>query len=193
MLDSPNIGVRPCSVLDASDMVQLINFAGEGLPLYYWGQLAGSGEDPWQVGRNRATRDEGSFSWRNAIVSCERDKVAALLMTYAIGSDPEEINPSTMPAIFVPLQELENLAQETLYVNVLATYAEFRNRGHGARLLQHAEACANGRRMSIIVTDANTNAMRLYAGFGFKPIAQRPIVKPKGWSCPGKNYVLMIK
>jgi hypothetical protein len=36
-----------------------------------------------------------------------------------------------MPAMFVPLQELENLAPGTWYVNVLAAYPEHRSQGHG--------------------------------------------------------------
>lgn len=193
MLDSAKKTVRPGSPFDAPDMVQLINLAGEGLPLHYWGQLAEDGEDPWKVGMQRARRDEGSFSWRNATISKEDGRVAALLMTYFIGPDPQEIDPATMPPMFVPLQELENEALDTLYVNVLATYAQFRNRGHGSRLLQHAEAVAGDRPLSIIVVDGNSNAMRLYANFGFKTVAQRPIVEADGWTCIGDNYVLMIK
>ena len=64
-----------------------------------------------------------------------------------------------MPAMFVPLQELENLAPGTWYVNVLAAYPEHRGKGHGTALLGVADqlgADAGRRGLSIIVSDANT-------------------------------------
>ena len=41
--------------------------------------------------------------------------------------------------MFVPLQELENLAPGTWYVNVLAAYPEHRGQGYGTALLAVAE------------------------------------------------------
>ena len=67
--------------------------------------------------------------------------------------------------MFVPLQELENLAPGTWYVNVLAAYPEERGKGHGTALLGVAEqlaADAGRRGLSIIVSDTNTGARRLY-------------------------------
>ena len=53
---------------DAPLLAELVNYAGEGLPLYLWGKLAGPGQTAWDVGRQRAAREEGSFSWRNAVI-----------------------------------------------------------------------------------------------------------------------------
>ena len=35
---------------------------------YVWTRIAGPGGDPWAVGRQRARRETGSFSYRNAVV-----------------------------------------------------------------------------------------------------------------------------
>jgi len=51
-----------------------------------------------------------------------------------------------MPALFVPLQKLENLAPDTWYVNVLAVLPEYRGAGLGTKLLGLAEA--NGRKFA---------------------------------------------
>ena len=67
--------------------------------------------------------------------------------------------------MFVPLQELENLAPGTWYVNVLAAYPDQRGQGLGTELLAVAgklAAEAGSRGLSIIVSDANTGARRLY-------------------------------
>ena len=62
--------------------------------------------------------------------------------------------------------ELEALAPDALYVNVVAALPEARGRGLGTRLLRLAEVIARdeGRpRLSLVVADANTGARRLYA------------------------------
>ncbi|MGH6904725.1 MAG: GNAT family N-acetyltransferase, partial [Geminicoccaceae bacterium] len=107
---------------------------------------------------------------------------------------PEAID-DEMPPMFVPLQELENLAPGTWYVNVLATCPEYRNRGHGTRLLGIAErlaAAAGSSGLSIIVSDANAGARRLYERCGCSEVARRPMVK-EGWENPGENWVLLVK
>ncbi len=38
---------------DASELADLVNFAGEGLPYYIWKGLAEGGQDAWEVGRAR--------------------------------------------------------------------------------------------------------------------------------------------
>ena len=37
--------------------------ASEGLALYLWTKFAGPGGDPWAVGRERALRETGAFSF----------------------------------------------------------------------------------------------------------------------------------
>ena len=192
-LAGADFDIRPARKDDAEHLAKLINYAGEGLPLYFWEQLAEDGQDAWAVGRERARRDQGAFSWRNAVVCDVAGEVAAVLVTYGIGDTPEEIDPENMPAAFVPLVELENMALGTEYVNVLAAYPAFRGNGIGTRLLQEADRRAGERDLSIIVSNGNTGAMRLYQRHGFRRKASRPIATLPGWSCDGSDWVLMIK
>ena len=100
-----------------------------------------------------------------------------------------------MPAMFVPLQQLENLAPGTWYVNVLAAYPQWRNKGLGTRLLEFAQTLTAdvGRQgLSIIVSDANPGARRLYENSGYTAVADRPMVKDD-WQNPGQRWVLMTK
>ena len=97
--------------------------------------------------------------------------------------------------MLVPLQELMNLALGTWYVHVLAAYPEYRGKGQGSALLALADrlAEAGGKRgLSLIVSDTNTGARRLYESFGYQEAGQRRMVKEQ-WQHPGVNWVLLRK
>ena len=120
-------------------MAELVNFAGENMPVYLWGKMAGPGQSAWEFGRLRAQRQEGGFSYRNTVIAQAEDgRVAGCLIGYPLPKQPEPIPPD-LPPMFVPLQELEDFAPGTWYVNVLAFYPEFRGRGLGTRLLGLAD------------------------------------------------------
>ncbi len=192
---APRDLIRPASKQDADAMAALVNFAGEGMPLYLWTGMAENGQSPWRVGRERAMRESGGFSYRNTTVCETSGRVAAALIGYPLDPEPDPDSTRDLPAMFVPLQELEDLAAGTWYVNVLAAYPEYRGMGLGTRLLETAErhatdAGSNG--LSIIVSDANTGARKLYERQGYVERASRPMVKD-GWDNDGENWVLLIK
>jgi ribosomal protein S18 acetylase RimI-like enzyme len=95
----------------------------------------------------------------------------------------------------VPLQELENLASNTWYINVLAVRPQFRRLGLGTKLLGLAEETAEALGKpgpSVIVSDANTGARRLYDRYGYSESATRLMVK-ENWQNEGHNWVLLRK
>jgi ribosomal protein S18 acetylase RimI-like enzyme len=186
---------RRATIADARAMAELVNFAGEGLPFYLWTRMAEAGEDPWEIGRRRAERESGSFSYLNAIMLEEEGKAVACLIGYLLPDDPQPVDRASLPAMFVGMQELENLAPGTWYVNVLATYPEHRGKGYGRRLLALAEelaVSAGAKGLSIIVADSNHGARRLYERSGYREVAKRPMVK-EGWRSEGANWVLLTK
>ena len=185
---------RQATPRDASALADFVEFASEGLALRVWSHIAGPGGDAWAVGRERARRETGSFSYRNAVVAEAAHGIAAGLIGYPLPDRPEAIAPG-MPAMFVPLQELENLAAGSWYVNVLAAYPNERGRGWGTALLNLAErlAAAQGRSgLSIIVADANAGARRLYERCGYREAERRPMCK-EDWINPGSHWVLLTK
>ncbi len=185
---------RPARPDDAEALAELIDFAGEGMPLYLWEKMTEPGETAWDVGRRRAKREDSGFSYRNATILEIEGAAVACLIGYALPDRPEAID-DDMPAMFVPLQELENLAPGTWYVNVLACYPSHRGQGYGTQFLALAKDLAaqtGARGLSIIVSDANTGARQLYERCGFAQIAMRPIVKDD-WRNPGQNWVLLTK
>jgi ribosomal protein S18 acetylase RimI-like enzyme len=185
---------RRAEQADASLLAELVNYAGEGLPHYLWGKLTQADETAWDVGRRRAAREDGSFSYRNAVMIEHLGECAGCLIGYEIPDVPEPIA-ADMPAMFKPLQELENLAPATWYVNVLAVVPQFRGKGLGTELLRLADETgrALGKRgMSVIVSDGNTGARRLYERCGYGAVAARAMVKD-GWVNDGNNWVLLTK
>lgn len=187
--------VRPAIPDDAPALAELINVAGEGLPLHLWGRMAEPGETAWDVGRRRARRDVGGFSWRNTTVVEEAGAVVACLVGYPLPEALEPLDLGQTPPMFVPLEELERLAPGTWYINVLAAYPERRGQGLGTMLIRRAAelaAAAGSRGTSIIVADSNEGARRLYERTGHVERARRAAVK-EDWDGAVREWVLLVK
>jgi ribosomal protein S18 acetylase RimI-like enzyme len=180
---------------DAAAMAELVNMAGEGMPHYLWRQSAELGESPWDVGRRRARRESGSYSYRNTVVREDHGKAVAILIGYPLPDVPAPVDWNALSPLVVPLQELEDRASGTWYVNILATYPGNRGKGYGAALLgvaDHLAAATQRRGLSLIVGDANTGARRLYERHGFRELETRPMIKDD-WHNEGHNWVLLVK
>ncbi|MGY9046821.1 hypothetical protein P775_01130 [Puniceibacterium antarcticum] len=186
--------IREAEPSDAEHLVRFINMAADDLPLHFWQKSVGADGDAWAYGRERATRETGSFSYRNASLAEVDGKVAACLLGYPAEGEPGPIDPDT-PAIFVPLLELEALAPGSWYLNVLATYEPFRGKGLGSALLVYAEEVARRTgcgTISLIAEDTHPDALRLYAAKGYREIARRPVVKGD-WHVDAKEWILFAK
>ena len=180
---------------DARELTELINFAGEGLPRYLWSMLNDGSTTDWAIGRERAQRETGSFSYRNAVVYEDQGKAAATLIGYVLPDQVDLSIYSEMPAMFVPLQELEDSALSTWYVNVLAAYPEYRGCGIGSQLLDTADQLAQSNEcpgLSIIVANTNHGARRLYERKGFREVASRNVISDN-WATDAEEWILLIK
>jgi ribosomal protein S18 acetylase RimI-like enzyme len=88
-----------------------------------------------------------------------------------------------------------HLAPGTWYVHALAAYPEHRGRGLGAALLAEAVRLAaetGTPGLSLIVSNTNMEARRLYERSGYREAARRKMVKD-GWQHPGTDWVLLTK
>jgi len=185
---------RRATLADAADLAPLVEFASEGLALYLWTQLAGPGGDPWEIGRQRVSSETLGVSYRHALIAEGAGKTLGALISYRLGHEPEPID-STLPALLVPLHELMNGAPGTWYVQVLAAYPEQRGCGLGTALLMEADrsaAAAGAPGLSLIVSDTNSGARRLYERNGFREAARRRMVKER-WRHPGTDWLLLTK
>jgi len=189
--------LKPASIAHAKDLAFLVNLAGEGLPYYLWQQAAAPDQDPFAIGEQRAQREQGGFSYRNAWVLDVNGRAVASLVGYPQASTAELMDQDSpdLPAPVRPLVRLEAKAPGSWYVNVLATYKEYRGRGFGNQLMEQAEALARAAgcpSLSLIVAEENTPAKTLYAKRGYAVVAREPIVPFPGCEQSG-DWVLMVK
>jgi GNAT superfamily N-acetyltransferase len=185
----------PATKADASALAVLVDIAGEGLPAHLWSTLKVPGQSILEIGRERAAREKGGFSYRNAIVAEVRGEIAACLVGYRL-DDPYDLgNLAEIPELVRPLVLLEAKAPGSWYVNVLATFPEFRRKGIGMQLLGIAEKRARevgARALSVIVAGGNERAARLYRRAGFTAVAREPLVPFPGYTHEG-DWILLIK
>ena len=186
---------RPAAKADASALAVLVDIAGEGLPAHLWNTLKAPGQSILEVGRERAAREEGGFTYRNAKIAEVDGESAACLVGYR-RDDPYDLGDlEQAPPVVRPLVLLEAKARGSWYVNVLATFPEFRRCGIGIELLGIAEGKAReegAHALSVIVAAENERAARLYAAAGYEALATEPIFAFPG--CPhGGDWLLMVK
>jgi len=187
--------IRPATLADSSALAVLVDIAGEGIPNWLWHTLAGPGASPLEVGRNRARRADGGFSYRRATIAQVGDEIAAALIVYPLDDPYDLTGLDDMPAHVQPLIRLEAQAPGTWYVNVLATFPEFRGQGLGGKLLDIADMKgrdAGAKAMSIIVGSWNEGAARLYQRAGYATIASERAILPPEFPQRG-DWVLLTK
>ena len=179
---------------DDGTLAEFVQFASEGLALYLWTEIAGAGRDPWMIGRERVRSETLGVSYRNAVIAEQSGQPTSGLIGYPLRDNPKPTS-EELPAVLVPLRELTHLALDTWYVHVLAAYPKYRGRGHGSALLALADNFAAAGEMtglSLIVSDTNAGARKLYEHCGYREAAQCMMVK-EHWQHPGTNWVLMRK
>jgi len=188
--------IRPARKTDATHMVALIDRAGYGIPLWIWSGMRKDEASVLDVGRKRAMREEGGFSYRNAHVIESDGEVAGMLIGYRLDDPYDAGDLSQISAIMRPAVELEALVPGTWYVNVLSVYEEFSGRGLGRRLLEYAETLARqagASALSTVVESGNAGAHGLYLAVGFAELARRPRVPHPGDYTGSKEWVLLRK
>jgi ribosomal protein S18 acetylase RimI-like enzyme len=179
---------------DAADLADLIVIAGEGLPLVIWEGMREPGETAMDVGRRRAEREEGGFSFRNALVIRDRGRAVSALVSYPLTAPTTDSDLQAAPAVFRPLLVLENALTPSWYVNVLATRESARRQGCALRLLDEAETLARRAghdRLTLITADINP-ARGLYERFGFRERTSAPIVTDT-WRHEGEVWIAYEK
>lgn len=187
-----NVTIRPASPSDAEFMAPLVNQASQGLSLVVWASLAQDGESAFDVGLARIRGSESWISWQKAWIAEVDGNSAGVLVTYLHGADMP-VSDSDTPAGFVPLLELEALAPNSRYILIVSTLAEYQGKGIGSALMAYAEALDGPGRMSLVVSDRNPLAAKLYERIAYRAIARRKVVPIQGWANAGTEWVLMIK
>jgi ribosomal protein S18 acetylase RimI-like enzyme len=172
---------RPARREDAPDVAELFAIAGYGIAEYLWSLQAHDGQSPIEVGIERAARDEGNLSWRNASLAERDGEAVGLLLGYVLPA-PGATAPADLerlPPVLRPFVALEHRAAGTFYINGLAVRPEHRGNGIGSKLLYKSRQRAleaGTARVTVEVFEQNEGALRLYQRQGFRILDRGPAV-----------------
>lgn len=185
--------VRPGRRSDAAAMTVLVDIAAQGLAAYSWTQMAEPSQSPLEVGLSRALREEGGFSYRNALIGEVDGEIAGMMVSYRLDADGAARG--DLPPIFEPLAELEGQIVGWWYINVLAVFPAYRRLGLASRLLDQADAFVAEIGVpgaGLIAASGNAPALALYARHGYRELARRKMIDYPGGS-HDQDWLLLTK
>jgi len=167
--------------------------AGEGIPAYFWEQSAKPGEDLIDVGSRNLKDEAANFSYLNVHVAEIDAEIAGMMLAYRLPEEKEADDLEELPPFIRPLVELEQCVPGSFYINMLAVYPQYRNRGVGTALMDQVDrlaAEASCRYSSIEVFDQNEGALQLYTRLGYRIIERRDVIPHYCYPYDGKIVLL---
>jgi ribosomal protein S18 acetylase RimI-like enzyme len=169
--------IRQAALSDCKKIAELALIAGEGIPAYFWQDTQEPGQEIVDVGAIKLTSETENFSYRNSLVATINNNIAGMILAYRLEGEDENLE--ELPKFIRPLIELEQRAPETFYINMLATFPEYRNMSIGTALMQQVDGLASDcgcDTTSIQVFDENEGALRLYLRLGYQILDSRKVV-----------------
>jgi ribosomal protein S18 acetylase RimI-like enzyme len=183
--------IRRAALDDCKKIAQLALIAGEGIPAYFWRDELQPGQEIEDVGAIKLTSETDNFSYRNSLVATINDNIAGMILAYRLKQEDEDLD--ELPEFIRPLIELEQCVPGTFYINMLASFPEYRNMSVGTTLMQQVDELANENSCdttSIQVFDENEGALRLYLRLGYEILDSRKTIPH---SChPYSGEVLLL-
>lgn len=129
----------------------------------------------------RFVRSGSTTNYANSLVADSHGEAVGMLLGYsteAAGIEgPDPAIPRERLIMLEPFRDLR--VPDSYYISALAVLPQFRRRGAGSRLLEHAARCALAlglQRISLHVFAENCVARQFYEKRGFRVVGARPIV-----------------
>ena len=177
------------------NIAELALIAGDGIPAWFWAQSQIDGEDIYDVGMRNLCSETDNFSYRNATVAIDGNDIAAMLLAYRLPDMVDLAELEDLPEFIKPMVELEHQVPGSYYLNMLAAYPQYRNRGLGTLLIEESRQLAieaDCDQLSLEVFDENVAALRLYKRLGFEVIDSREVVPHESHPHRGKILLLTL-
>lgn len=171
--------IRKAINSDCNDIARLALIAGEGIPAWFWQQSATAGQNIEDVGATKLLSETDNFSYRNVHVAVIDDKIAGMILAYRLPDADNNEDLDELPQFIRPLVELEQCVPASFYINMIATYPQYRNMSIGTKLMSIVDKLASktGCALSSLeVFDQNEGALRLYQRLGYRIVEKRRIV-----------------
>jgi len=185
------LSLRAAKPADAQHIANLVNLAAGGLPASSWARKAAYGQDPMEIGQEFALTEGNTIYWGKTTMAEMDGAVAGLVISYVRPDAPIEITSAINP-LYRPLIRLENMSQGCRFVNVLATYPDYRKRGIAEALLAHAEADPGPNGTAIVVSNGSDSAESFTRRMGFAEKARLPMIRGD-WDTDSTEWLLMHK
>jgi ribosomal protein S18 acetylase RimI-like enzyme len=196
MNDKPEY--RPAQAGDSRFIAEMIDISSDGVALIEWAEAAqaAGGLSALDIGAASYTSEEGDYSYRNCILAELSGRKAGVLLSFPMHarSPAESVSPPPFDGsdVFAPYKYLE--APDTWYICGIAVTPDYRGRGIGKRLMQIARELAldhGYERLSLVVFEENTVALRLYRNLGYEVVKRAPVVPHPLIRCSG-DALLMV-
>ncbi len=172
--------IRSATKADCLAIAELALMAGDGIPGYFWAESQQPGESLEQAGAELAASETANFSYRNAHIAWVGNEIGGMLLAYRLpAAENNDENPNEFAEFVRPLVELEQCVPESFYINMLATYPQYRGQGIGTALMGLIDRLAldvGCELASIEVFDINQTALKLYRQLGYEIVDQRPVI-----------------
>ncbi|UCB54023.1 MAG: hypothetical protein JSW45_08645 [Thiotrichales bacterium] len=127
--------IRRATESDVHDLVKLALNAGEGIPAWFWSRSAAEVPSIEDAGAAKLLSKTDNFSCRNARVAEIDIRIAGMILAYRLPDADNAENLDELPAFIRPLVELEQCVPASFYINMIATYPQYRNRSIGTELM----------------------------------------------------------
>ena len=185
----PSLHIRPAQPRDAEFVLDLSLIAAHGFLPHFFNQIMPEGQDLRAFMLDSVRDPLSKMSYAKCRIALLDGVPGGMINLDPIPLDPPQPDPD-LPAMFHPLAALEAQSPGTTVIEFLATLPQWRGRGLGRALLDQAERERGPNGVSLVVSDNNTSARRVYERAGFVEVARRRIVH-QGWESPGKEWILM--
>jgi ribosomal protein S18 acetylase RimI-like enzyme len=174
------IDYRAATREDSGVMADLIRIAAGGVVDFLFHDLI-QGVTPVQILANGLKNDRFPHTYKNAVVAVSESAVIGVALSY-----PSEHHGVTEALrAFVPRDRLDHLAafyearvENSLYLDSLAVFEEFRGQGVGSRLIsltKEKTLAAGFDTVSLIALADNAPALSVYQRHGFEVVAEIPV------------------
>ncbi|NCF52698.1 GNAT family N-acetyltransferase [Gammaproteobacteria bacterium] len=190
MSDSTAFTIRPAARSECRTIAELYRISSDGVAEYIWTKIAKPGENILDVGQRRYAEEDSVFSYRNCSMVDWKWNTAGMIIAFPMEIDDEYVESDP---VLVPYSKLEE--PDSYYICGMAVFPEYRGRGIGTQLLQHAERRSREHglsKLSLIVFEKNAGAKRLYERSGYSEKAHEPVVPHPLIHFDGRA-VLMVK
>ena len=176
MIQPVEISFRPAMKSDCRTIARLYTISSEGVSDYIWSQMAEPGEDILDVGQRRYEQEDSAFSYKNCTVAVLGDQIIGMLVAFPMYTE-NKMNDEAVDPVLVPYSRLEE--NDSYYICSMSVFPEYRRRGSGHHFLEIAEQQAREQgfeKLSLIVMEENSGALKLYNSHGYQEVARETIV-----------------